>query len=56
LRSEGQGGRFDPERRRANLPRPTYPEELPVAARREEIARAVAGHPVVIVCGETGSG
>jgi ATP-dependent helicase HrpA len=29
---------------------------LPVAARREEIARAVAGHPVVIVCGETGSG
>ncbi len=47
---------FDLERRRANLPRPSYPEELPVVARREEIARAVAGHPVVIVCGETGSG
>jgi ATP-dependent helicase HrpA len=46
----------DIERRRANLPRPRYPEELPVVARREEIARAIAEHPVVIVCGETGSG
>jgi ATP-dependent helicase HrpA len=46
----------DIERRRANLPRPQYPEELPVVARREEIARAIAENPVVIVCGETGSG
>ncbi len=51
--------RFSPpvlERRLANLPRPTYPEELPVVARREEIARAIADHQVVIICGETGSG
>jgi ATP-dependent helicase HrpA len=48
--------KFDMERRRANLPRPTYPQELPVVARREEIARAVTEHQVVIVCGETGSG
>ncbi len=48
--------KLDLERRRANLPRPNYPEELPVVARREEIARAVTDHPVVIVCGETGSG
>ncbi|MDE2614949.1 MAG: ATP-dependent RNA helicase HrpA, partial [Burkholderiales bacterium] len=34
----------------------TYPESLPVSARRDEIARAVSEHPVVIVCGETGSG
>ncbi|MCX7902444.1 MAG: hypothetical protein N2483_09230, partial [Burkholderiaceae bacterium] len=33
-----------------------FPAELPVTARREEIARAIAAHPVVIVCGETGSG
>ncbi len=33
-----------------------YPESLPVSARREEIARAIQDHPVVIVCGETGSG
>ncbi|MGH8661620.1 MAG: ATP-dependent RNA helicase HrpA [Burkholderiales bacterium] len=47
---------IDLQRRRASLPRPTYPEELPVVLRREEIARAISGHPVVIVCGETGSG
>ncbi|HSE00438.1 MAG TPA: ATP-dependent RNA helicase HrpA, partial [Burkholderiales bacterium] len=47
---------IDLERRRANLPRPSYPEELPVVTRREEIARAVGANPVVIVCGETGSG
>ena len=33
-----------------------YPESLPVSARRHEIARAMREHPVVIVCGETGSG
>lgn len=34
----------------------TYPEDLPVVARREEIARAIREHQTVIVCGETGSG
>lgn len=34
----------------------TYPPELPVSQRAEEIAAAVAAHRVVIVCGETGSG
>src|SRR5262245_66290969 len=29
---------------------------LPISARREEIQAAVERHPVVIVCGETGSG
>ncbi len=38
------------------IPPITYPEQLPVSARRDEIARAIAAHPVVIVCGETGSG
>ena len=38
------------------IPTITYPESLPVSARREEIARALAEHQVVIVCGETGSG
>ncbi len=33
-----------------------FPAELPVCARRMDIARAIAEHPVVIVCGETGSG
>jgi ATP-dependent helicase HrpA len=42
--------------RLAALPPLSYPEELPVSERRDEIARAIAAHQVVIVCGETGSG
>ncbi|MEO8144320.1 MAG: ATP-dependent RNA helicase HrpA [Betaproteobacteria bacterium] len=34
----------------------TFDPALPVNQKREEIARAIAAHPVVIVCGETGSG
>lgn len=34
----------------------TYPEELPVSGRRDEIAEALKKHQVIIVCGETGSG
>ncbi len=37
-------------------PELSFPEALPVSGRREEIARAIAAHQVVIVCGETGSG
>jgi len=33
-----------------------YPEDLPVSAHRAEILDAVRRHPVVIVCGDTGSG
>ena len=44
------------ERRRALAPRPEFPPELPISAKREEIAKAIAAHQVVIVCGETGSG
>ena len=33
-----------------------FDEALPINARREEICAAVERHPVVIVCGETGSG
>ncbi len=38
------------------LPPVVYPEQLPVSARRAEIARAISEHQVVIVAGETGSG
>ena len=34
----------------------TYPPELPVTQRREDIAAAIRDHQVVIVAGETGSG
>ena len=46
----------DIDQRLRDLPRPTYPDDLPVVARRDEIARAIREHQVVIVCGETGSG
>ncbi|MCC6171510.1 MAG: ATP-dependent RNA helicase HrpA, partial [Gammaproteobacteria bacterium] len=42
--------------RAASIPAIVYPEDLPVAAHREQIRRAIEEHPVVIVCGETGSG
>jgi ATP-dependent helicase HrpA len=42
--------------RRAALPVPDYPEELPVSARRAAIAAAIEEHQVVVVAGETGSG
>ncbi|MDL5032290.1 ATP-dependent RNA helicase HrpA [Pelomonas sp. APW6] len=38
------------------LPPITFPENLPVSARREEIAQLMSEHQVIIVCGETGSG
>jgi ATP-dependent helicase HrpA len=34
----------------------SYPEELPVSQRRDDIAAAIRDHQVVIVAGETGSG
>jgi ATP-dependent helicase HrpA len=44
-------------RRGANpIPAFDFPEELPVSARRDDIAQALKQHPVIIVCGETGSG
>ena len=58
-RTSGAHSRFSPaelELRRTGLPRPSYPEELPVSGRRSEIERAIREHQVVIVCGETGSG
>ncbi|MGH8779182.1 ATP-dependent RNA helicase HrpA [Paraburkholderia sp.] len=67
--ARGESGRNDrgerpnrgaPRAARIVVPNPvppiTFPEALPVSGRREEIARAIVAHQVVIVCGETGSG
>jgi ATP-dependent helicase HrpA len=43
-------------RRAAAVPAISYPEQLPVSARREDIAAAIRDHQVVVVAGETGSG
>ncbi|MCP5159506.1 MAG: ATP-dependent RNA helicase HrpA [Gammaproteobacteria bacterium] len=42
--------------RRARLPIPTFDECLPINVHREAIAAAIHHHPVVVICGETGSG
>ncbi len=44
------------ERRRGALPHITYPPQLPLSARREDLLAVIAEHQVVIVAGETGSG
>ncbi|WP_229074103.1 ATP-dependent RNA helicase HrpA [Actinoplanes sp. DH11] len=42
--------------RLASVPRVTYPQALPVSARKDDIAAAIRDHQVVVVAGETGSG
>ncbi len=44
------------EERRAALPRPALDADLPVVAAREEIAAAIEGNQVIVLCGDTGSG
>ncbi|RLV01583.1 ATP-dependent RNA helicase HrpA [Streptomyces griseocarneus] len=42
--------------RRASVPAVTYPDQLPVSQKKDEILAAIRDHQVVIVAGETGSG
>ncbi|MDX3549438.1 ATP-dependent RNA helicase HrpA [Streptomyces europaeiscabiei] len=42
--------------RAARVPAVSYPEQLPVSQRKDDIAAAIRDHQVVIVAGETGSG
>ncbi|MEV6758352.1 ATP-dependent RNA helicase HrpA [Streptomyces sp. NPDC051214] len=42
--------------RGSRLPKITYPAELPVSQKKDDIAAAIRDHQVVIVAGETGSG
>jgi ATP-dependent RNA helicase HrpA len=44
------------EARRGTVPVVTYPPELPVSQRKDEIALAISDSQVVIIAGETGSG
>jgi ATP-dependent helicase HrpA len=56
LRREVEASVARRERRQRERPVVRYPEELPVAARREEIVAALTYNQVIVVCGETGSG
>ncbi len=42
--------------RQRNVPALTYPADLPITQRMDDIVRTIQAHPVVIISGETGSG
>ncbi len=42
--------------RARHVPRVSFPEELPISARSQEIIKAIQDNPVVIISGETGCG
>jgi len=42
--------------RRDNALKVSYPEDLPISMRKDEIVKAIKENPVVVVAGETGSG
>ncbi|MFF7708325.1 ATP-dependent RNA helicase HrpA [Pseudomonas sp. NPDC007930] len=42
--------------RRGSVPAVRYDDQLPIAAKRDEIKRLIAEHQVVVIAGETGSG
>ena len=44
------------QERKASVPNVHYPENLPIAARKDDIIEAIRRHQVIIVAGETGSG
>ncbi|NIM74443.1 MAG: ATP-dependent RNA helicase HrpA [Gammaproteobacteria bacterium] len=56
LRAEIEQSERRRSERQRSLPKPDYPPALPISAQVEAIADAIRANPVVIVCGETGSG
>jgi len=44
------------EERRAFAPQPSYPPDLPITSRKDEIVDAIRNNQVIVVAGETGSG
>ncbi|MEY2247468.1 ATP-dependent RNA helicase HrpA [Streptomyces sp. BF23-18] len=56
IEAEVARGEAHMARRRARVPAITYPEQLPVSQKKDDIAAAIRDHQVVIVAGETGSG
>src|ERR1700722_6161213 len=44
------------QRRRASVPEVSYPPQLPVSARHDDLLAAIRDHQVIVVAGATGSG
>ncbi|MCX4779432.1 ATP-dependent RNA helicase HrpA [Streptomyces sp. NBC_01264] len=56
IRAEAEKAAVRLAGRASRKPEVTYPENLPVSQKKDEIAEAIRDHQVVIVAGETGSG
>jgi ATP-dependent helicase HrpA len=56
LRRQAQASIALREERRLHVPRPAYPPELPITARKDDIVAAIRAHQVLVIAGETGSG
>src|SRR5689334_8333279 len=56
IQADVQAARRLLDDRVASVPVVSYPDDLPVSRRRDEIAAAIRDHQVVVVAGETGSG
>src|ERR1039458_6716751 len=44
------------EERRLQIPQLTYPPDLPITARKDDIVAAIRANQVIVIAGETGSG
>jgi ATP-dependent helicase HrpA len=42
--------------RRLNLPKLSYPPDLPITVRKDDIVATIRANPVIVIAGETGSG
>ncbi|MGD9160251.1 MAG: ATP-dependent RNA helicase HrpA [Desulfobacteraceae bacterium] len=47
---------LEKEKREAGVPKVSYPEELPITSKKDEIVAAIRDNQVIIISGETGSG
>jgi ATP-dependent helicase HrpA len=56
IAAEVEAAQLRADARLAAVPPISYPEELPVSQRRDDIRAAIRDHQVVVVAGETGSG
>ena len=56
LRQRARSSRQLRQRRLDRIPEVSYPADLPITARKDEIRAAMQRHQVIIVAGETGSG
>ncbi len=56
LKQQMERSRQIVEQRQQTLPEVSFPAELPVSERAEDIAGLIRDHQVIVLCGETGSG